>query len=454
MLDRPTTTLAPALPPAGSRILRPGMRALPPGVERYLVQGGQSLVVDIEPGDRIVLGDVEGGQPCELIAVGQDGRVDPSIVGAPRQRGRAPSRALNNPALAERLARRGIRLDEAQPIRLFGPECRPGAAQEFRAERGGTLIVSAPGEAMHPGAQDTATPIELRIERATLRPPNEIRLPEPLADPLQDIRVNRATAEAYFVRAGEYIQIVDVAGRQCSDFQCFAVRKLDRGIELPLDATTTRSLTGLGYPAPGLPAKGFDQDMDPLVEIVRDTVGRHDAFALACYAKFYEDMGYPGHVNCTDNFNGALAPYGIAARKGWMALNFFYNTNIDASNTITFDEPWSRPGDYVLLRAVTDLVCVSSACPDDIDPANGWEPTDIHVRTYSDRERFSRAIAHRMTPDSEPKMTRETGFHSRFAAHTRDFADYRGYWLAQKFNGGGAIDEYWACREDRKSTRL
>ena len=27
------------------------------------------------------------------------------------------------------------------------------------------------------------------------------------------------------------------------------------------------------------------------------------------------------------------------------------------------DEPWSRPGDYVLLRAMTDLVCASSACP-------------------------------------------------------------------------------------------
>ena len=301
---------------------------------------------------------------------------------------------------------------------------------------------------MQPGGQETATPLEMRIERAVPRSTKErIVLPEPLADPLQDIRVNRATAEAYLVRAGEYIQIIDVAGRQCSDFQCFSARKLDKGRELPLDATTTRSLIGLGYPSPGLPAKAFDQDMEPLVEIVRDTVGRHDAFALACYAKFYEDMGYPGHANCTDNFNGALAPYGVEARKGWMALNFFYNTGIDANNIIHFDEPWSRPGDYVLLRAVTDLVCVSSACPDDIDAANAWNPTDIHVRTYSDKERFSRAVAFRATPDAEPMMTKETAFHSRFAAHTRDFTEYRGYWLPQKFNNGGAIDEYWACRE-------
>ena len=58
-------------------------------------------------------------------------------------------------------------------------------------------------------------------------------------------------------------------------------------------------------------------------------MGRHDTFALACNAKYYEDMGYPGHVNCTDNFNGQLARYGIAPRRGWPALNFFYNTGFD-----------------------------------------------------------------------------------------------------------------------------
>ena len=54
--------------------------------------------------------------------------------------------------------------------------------------------------------------------------------------------------------------------------------------------------------------------MDPLCQVVQDTVGRHDSFALACTARYYEDLGYPGHVNCTENFNRQLDPYGIAAR--------------------------------------------------------------------------------------------------------------------------------------------
>jgi aminomethyltransferase len=185
----------------------------------------------------------------------------------------------------------------------------------------------------------------------------------------------------------------------------------------------------------------------PLVEVIRDTCGRHDAFALACTARYYDDMGYPGHVNCTENFNAALAPYGVEPRKGWMALNYFYNTGIDAHNALYLDEPWSRPGDYVLMRALTDIVCVSSSCPDDIDPANGWNPTDIHVRTYSGKETFSRAMAFRMTPDAEPQLTRDTAFRPCFERHTRNFTEYRGFWLPTRFNNDGPIAEYWACRE-------
>jgi aminomethyltransferase len=209
----------------------------------------------------------------------------------------------------------------------------------------------------------------------------------------------------------------------------------------------TRTLTGRSYPTPGLPSKAFDREFDPLVEIVQDTCGRHDAFATACNARYYDDMGYPGHVNCSENFNRALEPYGVAPRKGWEALNYFYNTNIDQNNQLYLDEPWSRPGDYILMRALTDLVCVSSACPDDIDAANGWNPTDIQVRTYAAGEQFSRAVAYRMTPDAEPELTRETAFHPRFSKLTRNFTEYRGYWLPQRFNNEGAIEEYWACRE-------
>ncbi|MDQ4030128.1 MAG: aminomethyltransferase family protein, partial [Actinomycetota bacterium] len=233
----------------------------------------------------------------------------------------------------------------------------------------------------------------------------------------------------------------------CSDLLAFHAGKLQAGLERGLDATTTRSLMGNAYPQPGLFGKFYDQDQEPLVEVVRDTVGRHDTFGLACYAKYYEDMGYFGHVNCTDNFNVQLLPYTVASRKGWPALNLFFNTSFDANNLFVADEPWSRPGDYVLLRALTDLVCLSSACPDDVDPANAWNPTEVHVRVYPAKQPFSVAIARRVTPDAEPKLTKETGFHTRISLLTTRFTEYNGYWLPTAFDNHGAVAEYWACRE-------
>jgi Uncharacterized conserved protein len=279
------------------------------------------------------------------------------------------------------------------------------------------------------------------------RDPGDAAAAAPLAEPKFELHIDSATGQAYEVKAGDYIQIIDVAGRQCSDFLAFDARQLQQGRQRSFDMTATRTMTGYVYPGPGLFSKFFDVDLQPVLELVRDTVGRHDAFGLACTSKFYEDQGYPGHANCSDNFTKALQPFGVQPQRGWPCINLFYNTGIGAANAIFLDDPWSRPGDYVLFRATTDLVCASTACPDDIDATNAWNPTDIHVRVYPARNEFSRAIAYRMTPDSEAKLTRETPFHVRTSALTRNFTEYRGYWLPTKFNNHGAVDEYHACRE-------
>ena len=440
-------------PPRPSRILAPRGYSRHEGWERHVIPGAGAALVQLGAGDRLTLIDDEGGQPAELVAAATDGRIDPAILGAAPDSAAEGLKALLSGGdaslarLRKGLVRRQIDLQHARAIRVFGTDTPPGTRAEFTAQDDGWLVVAAPGLPMAPDAQDTATPIVLLIRRASPGLIGHYDLPDPLADPILDLRVHSATAESYLVRAGDYIQILDVDGRQCTDFQCFDARKLDRGIQHPLDVTTSRTLMGHAYSMPGLHSKYYDQDWVPLVEVVQDTVGRHDAFAMACASKYYDDIGYPGHANCSDNFNAALARHGVEARPGWMAVNLFFNTSIDAHGVLISDEPWSRPGDYVLFRALTDIVCVNSACPDDTSPANGWYLSDIHVRTYSGAESFSRAIAYRPTPASEPKMTKETAFHARISARTRNHVEYRGYWLPQVYSAHGAIEEYWACRQ-------
>ena len=431
----------------------PGLPVLPGNVERHPVPGGGSRAVEIEAGDVVSVLDVEGLQPVELALFAPDGRSDAGALGGRGiGRGRlADTLRAGGPSGARVLAaleRSGFDVDAADAVRLFDADSAAGEMRSLTASEGGLLIVAAVASLMSPHDQDTATDVVLFVERRRARPANEPRGPAaPLADALVDENVLPGQAFAYEVAKGQYIQVMDVQGRECSDFQAFDRRALDRGLEREIDPTTTRSLGGSLYPSPGIFSKYWSNDVNPLVEIVQDTCGRHDTFGLACTARYYEDLGYPGHVNCTDNMNRELDRFGVRPRGGWPAINFFFNTLLDDANAILMDDPWSRPGDFVLLRALTDLVCVSSACPCDVDPANGWNPTDVQVRVYGETEIFKRSIGWRRTPEADVEDTKETGFHARFAAQTRDFVEYNGYWLANSIRDVGTVGEYWACRE-------
>ena len=90
--------------------------------------------------------------------------------------------------------------------------------------------------------------------------------------------------------------------------------------------SSTRAATGSVYPGPGLYAKFYDQNFEPMVEVIQDTCGRHDNFGSACTSKYYEDEGFLVMLIVSDNFSGALARYGIGKRKSWAAMNLFFNT--------------------------------------------------------------------------------------------------------------------------------
>jgi aminomethyltransferase len=437
-----------------SRIINAGRTAMARNRERYEIPGRGAIMISVREGDQLALRNCEGMQSVELIGLTPSGAARPEIFeplahGAPH----GLMDLLSDPfddsltRFAKTLRKRDIKLETCLAHRLFGNASPPGDTVELTIQLDGFVIIATPAPLMRIDAHNTATPITALIKRAHHSDTYSFALPDPLADPVVDLRVHSATAEAYEIKAGDYIQILDVDGRQCTDFQCFDARKLDRGIQNPLDVTTTRTLMGHAYPMPGLHGKYYDQDMDPLVEVIQDTCGRHDAFAMACAAKYYDDIGYPGHVNCTDNFNAALTKHGVNPRAGWMAINFFFNTGIDDHGVMYADQPWSRPGDYVLLRAMTDLVCVSSACPDDTSAANAWKPTDIHIRSYDGAEKFSHAVAWRPTAEAEAKMTKETAFHPRTSELTRNFVEYKGFWLAHEYTGHGIIEEYYSCRE-------
>tara|TARA_B100000945_G_scaffold150954_1_gene121096 strand:+ start:16 stop:2355 length:2340 start_codon:yes stop_codon:yes gene_type:complete len=435
-------------------IKEPGLNVLPPGVERYIVNGGGLTGIQILPDDEIEIINNEGNQICEIAVFNKDGKSDLSLLSLKEVKDNTEIKKIlstkdeSSKIAAYQLKKRNLDIKNSKSSIVFDKDTTWGEKLNFKSKDKCYCIFAAPGPSMLIHEQNPPTDLTIFIKRSNIINDKEHSIiPDPVFDPLNETNIDKQTAISFEVKEGDYIQIICPTGRQCSDFVAFDTAKLEKGIEKGLDWQTTRTFMGNTFPGPGLYSKFYDTDHEPLVEVVRDTVGRHDTFNLACTAKYYEDAGYFGHPNCSDNLTGSMQKYGVQKQKGWHAINLFFNTSAGGQNTVLSDESYARPGDYVIMKALKDLTCGTSACPSDIDPCNSWNPTNIFVRTYDKNKEFTKSFAFRMKTDSEPKLTKNTGFYERTSKLTRNFVDARGYWLPNDYTKHGVTNEYTACRE-------
>ncbi len=435
-------------------IKEPGLNVLPPGVERYIVNGGGLTGIQILPDDEIEIINNEGNQICEIAVFNKDGKSDLSLLSLREVKDNTEIKKIlstkdeSSMIAAYQLKKRNLDIKNSKSSIVFDKDTTWGEKLNFKSKDKCYCIFAAPGPSMLIHEQNPPTDLTIFIKRSNIINDKEHSIiPDPVFDPLNETNIDKQTAISFEVKEGDYIQIICPTGRQCSDFVAFDTAKLEKGIEKGLDWQTTRTFMGNTFPGPGLYSKFYDTDHEPLVEVVRDTVGRHDTFNLACTAKYYEDAGYFGHPNCSDNLTGSMQKYGVQKQKGWHAINLFFNTSAGGQNTVLSDESYARPGDYVIMKALKDLTCGTSACPSDIDPCNSWNPTNIFVRTYDKNKEFTKSFAFRMKTDSEPKLTKNTGFYERTSKLTRNFVDARGYWLPNDYTKHGITNEYTACRE-------
>jgi len=424
---------------ASRGVLFPGFAA-PRGVERRQLRSGEVVRIALGTGDLLDITNVDGGASARIFPLESDGSLNLSSLGlSDRDLRPAAVDDFDSREMRAWLSARGRSHDDLMAAEIFGPAILAGDHLTLRAAGPCEAWVAAPCSLDALTYGGAGGEFDISVKRARDR---GTLLPEPLGEIRDEFTIERATARGYEVAAGELIQIIDVEGRQCSDFTAF--RREARFI----DSTVSRSMNGTAYPGPGLFDRFLDQDARPIVSVLQDTVGRHDTFGLACTARGYEERGFPGHANCSDNLSDALAPYGIARRAAWPAINFFWNSWIlPNDNVLRSDESWSRAGDYVAMRAAEDLVCATTACPDDIDPINGWNPTDIHVRIYRKEQPVRHAIAYRANETSEAILCHESAFHARTSALTQRFVTARDLWLPTNYSATGAIEEYWACRQ-------
>ena len=185
----------------------------------------------------------------------------------------------------------------------------------------------------------------------------------------------------YVLEKGQVLRIIDLEGNQAIDTLFYdadnltdhysAVNTIQRQNNLYL---TTGSVL-------------VTESGTELVEIIEDTVGRHDTVGGACSAESntvrYAHETLPMH-NCRDTFMLQLATYDTVFSKRDLApnVNFFMNVPVSSEGELTFADGISGPGYYVELRAINRTLVVISNCPQLNNPCNAYNPTSMKVIVY------------------------------------------------------------------------
>ncbi|MAW99332.1 MAG: urea carboxylase-associated protein [Sphingomonas sp.] len=180
---------------------------------------------------------------------------------------------------------------------------------------------------------------------------------------------------AFRLNKGQVLTVIDPKGEQVADLLAFNADDLNEVISSgrTLDyAETIRLTTG---------HKLYSNRSGVMLEIIQDTVGRHDFLLTPCsvdtFHHFYPDQ--PPHRGCFGNLAEALAPYGVKEDDIPVAFNCFMNVPIDGeTGELKVLPPISKAGDRIELRAEMDLIIGLTACsaPD----SNGGTFKPIHYQ--------------------------------------------------------------------------
>lgn len=177
----------------------------------------------------------------------------------------------------------------------------------------------------------------------------------------------------------QVLRIEDLEGTQCCDVVAFNLHDFDEKYS-PANTVNINKHIYLG--------KGkvlYSTKSNPMLTIVADTVGHHDCICGSCspemnYIRYGEKA--IGKRTCRENLADAVAPYDIRPVDVPYSFNAWMDFPVSKEGEITYGETLSKPGDYIDLRAEMDLLVAISNCPQELNGANGWNPTKLRVAVF------------------------------------------------------------------------
>jgi len=185
------------------------------------------------------------------------------------------------------------------------------------------------------------------------------------------------TAMALPMSKGQILRVVDLEGQQAADIVAYNRHSTAEG----LSTEVTIQILRTSNPQTGQTL--YSIEWNPILTVVADTVGTNYLPGEICSdeANFFR-YGVRGSVNCRDNLAAAVAQWGVSKAQVHGAFAAFLNMGYLPDGRTLIQEPISKPGDYVDLRAEMDIVIAVSACPQVLNACNAFNPTPLGIVLY------------------------------------------------------------------------
>ena len=179
------------------------------------------------------------------------------------------------------------------------------------------------------------------------------------------------------VKKGQRLKITDLEGQQAVDFLCY--NNNDRSDRY--SATNTVKVQGNVYV--GLGSILYSDSGTPLLEVVEDTIGRHDT-VYGCCSNPNNMLRYGVETteSCYTNFEAELAKLGMGKDAIVPNVNWFMSVPVLEDGSAGVDKVIQQPNSYVTLLAKTDTLAVLSNCPQMHNPCNGYNPTPVKIEIF------------------------------------------------------------------------
>ena len=181
------------------------------------------------------------------------------------------------------------------------------------------------------------------------------------------------TGHSLIIGKGQHVRITDLEGKQVVDVAVFNTNNHREKLSTSYSRTRYQPKPGAEYVPRDRLTEG-DTLMStlcrPLMTIVEDTPdpkGVHDVHNRMCNRYLYESHGVDSRDGCHEIISKAVAEYGIPPEDIPDTMDVFMNYHHDcAHGRWVIDEPVSKPGDYIELRAEMDCLLGLSNCPEDV----------------------------------------------------------------------------------------